>query len=101
MTPMFRRRPAKPVSSAADKVRLLWRGENRISITPFKPLPEPKGLLGFELAPPLKAIARQKLALPDAGMRTRLPNLLPILSSVISWEEGWKRSRARSVSAGR
>ncbi|WP_327437542.1 Tn3 family transposase [Sinorhizobium meliloti] len=23
---------------------LLWRGENRISITPFKPLPEPKGL---------------------------------------------------------
>src|SRR3546814_5280464 len=27
-----------------DKVRLLWRGDNRISITPFKPLPEPKGL---------------------------------------------------------
>src|SRR5690606_16588080 len=27
-----------------DKVRLLWRGENRISITPFKPAPEPKGL---------------------------------------------------------
>lgn len=27
-----------------DKVRLLWRGETRISITPFKPLPEPKGL---------------------------------------------------------
>lgn len=27
-----------------DKVRLLWRGENRISITPFKPLAEPKGL---------------------------------------------------------
>src|SRR3546814_2859526 len=26
-----------------DKVRLLWRGDNRISITPFKPLPEPKG----------------------------------------------------------
>ncbi|ASY61231.1 Mobile element protein (plasmid) [Sinorhizobium sp. CCBAU 05631] len=44
-------------------------------------------LLGFELAPRLKAIARQKLALPDAGMRTRLPNLLPILSSVISWEK--------------
>ena len=44
-------------------------------------------LLGFELAPRLKAIARQKLALPDAAMRTRLPNLLPILSSVISWEE--------------
>src|SRR3546814_8279492 len=28
-------------------------------------------LLGFELAPRLKAIARQKLALPDVGMRTR------------------------------
>jgi len=27
-----------------DKVLLLWRGENRISIIPFKPLPEPKGL---------------------------------------------------------
>src|SRR3546814_16036463 len=27
-----------------DKVRLLWRGENRISLTPFKPLPEPRGL---------------------------------------------------------
>ena len=44
-------------------------------------------LLGFELAPRLKAIARQKLALPDAAMRARLPNLLPILSSMISWEE--------------
>nr|WP_255481880.1 transposase [Brucella anthropi] len=28
-------------------------------------------LLGFELAPRLKAIARQKLALPDAGFRAR------------------------------
>ena len=27
-----------------DKVRILWRGENRISITPFEPLPEPQGL---------------------------------------------------------
>ena len=44
-------------------------------------------LLGFELAPRLKAIARQKLALPDAGMRTQLPNLLPILSGVIDWAE--------------
>ena len=44
-------------------------------------------LLGFELAPRLKAIARQKLALPSAGMRGRLPNLLPILSGVIDWEE--------------
>src|SRR5277367_7090847 len=44
-------------------------------------------LLGFELAPRLKAIARQKLALPTSGMRTELPNLLPILSSAVGWEE--------------
>ena len=44
-------------------------------------------LLGFELAPRLKAIARQKLALPSAGMRGQLPNLLPILSGVIDWRE--------------
>ncbi|MFT7595373.1 MAG: TnpA family transposase, partial [Paracoccaceae bacterium] len=44
-------------------------------------------LLGFELAPRLKAIARQKLALSHAGMRAQLPNLLPILSGVIDWDE--------------
>src|SRR3546814_8613584 len=44
-------------------------------------------LLGFELAPRLKAVARQKLALPQAGMRTRPSNLLPILSSPIDWDE--------------
>ena len=44
-------------------------------------------LLGFELAPRLKAIARQKLAFPSAGMRGQLPNLLPILSGVIDWGE--------------
>ena len=44
-------------------------------------------LLGFELAPRLKAIARQKLALPTAAMRGQLPNLLPILSGVIDWDE--------------
>jgi TnpA family transposase len=44
-------------------------------------------LLGFELAPRLKAIARQKLALPLAGLRAELPNLLPVLASVINWEE--------------
>ncbi|QGM48321.1 Tn3 family transposase [Methylocystis heyeri] len=44
-------------------------------------------LLGFELAPRLKAIARQKLAIPEAAMRARLPNLLPILSGAINWEE--------------
>ncbi|WP_010661783.1 Tn3 family transposase [Brucella anthropi] len=44
-------------------------------------------LLGIELAPRLKAIARQKLAISAASLRARLPNLLPILSSAINWEE--------------
>lgn len=44
-------------------------------------------LLGFELAPRLKAIARQKLALPSAGVRGQLPNLMPILSGTIDWAE--------------
>ena len=44
-------------------------------------------LLGFELAPRLKAIARQKLVLPAAGMRTHLPHLAPILSNVVDWAE--------------
>ena len=44
-------------------------------------------LLGFELAPRLKAIARQKLALPSAVMRGQRPNLLPVLSGVIDWDE--------------
>ncbi len=44
-------------------------------------------LLGFDLAPRLKAIARQKLALSNPGLRAELPNLLPILSGVINWEE--------------
>ncbi len=44
-------------------------------------------LLGFELAPRLKAIARQKLVLPAAGMRVRLPHLAPILSNVVDWAE--------------
>jgi TnpA family transposase len=42
-------------------------------------------LLGFELAPRIKAIARQKLALPSLEMRKELSNLSPILSSVIAW----------------
>lgn len=42
-------------------------------------------LLGFELAPRLKAIARQKLCLPRPGMKGELPNLMPILSDVIDW----------------
>jgi TnpA family transposase len=44
-------------------------------------------LLGFELAPRLKAIAWQKLALPYPGLRAELPNLLPVLASVINWDE--------------
>ena len=44
-------------------------------------------LLGFELAPRLKAIARQKLVLPAPGMRAGLPNLAPILSDVVDWDE--------------
>ncbi|MEW6690381.1 MAG: Tn3 family transposase [Pseudomonadota bacterium] len=43
-------------------------------------------LLGFELAPRLKAIARQKLALPEPGLRRELPNLLPILGAPIDWD---------------
>lgn len=42
-------------------------------------------LLGFELAPRLKGISRQKLRLPRSGMRAELPNLAPILTDVIDW----------------
>ena len=42
-------------------------------------------LLGFELAPRLKAISRQRLYLPDAALRAELPNLVPILSDPIDW----------------
>ena len=44
-------------------------------------------LLGFELAPRLKAIARQKLMLASAGQRASLPNLAPILSGAVNWDE--------------
>ena len=44
-------------------------------------------LLGFELAPRLKAIARQKLMLASAGQRVSFPDLAPILSGVVNWEE--------------
>ena len=43
-------------------------------------------LLGFELAPRLKAIARQKLALPAPRLRGELKNLLPILGTPIDWD---------------
>jgi TnpA family transposase len=42
-------------------------------------------LLGFELSPRLKGIARQKLYLPEAEMRGLLGNLEPILTRVIDW----------------
>lgn|GEM_PF-5460661 len=31
-----------------EKVRILWRGKNRISVTPFKPVSEPNGLAAIE-----------------------------------------------------
>ncbi|CAM5388907.1 MAG: hypothetical protein CMN59_11920 [Sphingobium sp.] len=42
-------------------------------------------LLGFELAPRLKAIARQKLYVPETAMRETLGNLTPILAREINW----------------
>ncbi len=43
-------------------------------------------LLGFELAPRLKAIARQRLYLPDIELRRELGNLAPILAAkAIDW----------------
>ena len=44
-------------------------------------------LLGFSLMPRLKAIAQQKLYLPDSDMRSELHNLGPILKKhPINWE---------------
>ncbi len=43
-------------------------------------------LLGFALLPRLKAIARQKLYLPDTGSRDRLGSLDAILTRPIDWE---------------
>lgn len=42
-------------------------------------------LLGFDLAPRLKAIARQKLYLPDADLRGDLGHLTSILTREINW----------------
>ena len=44
-------------------------------------------LFGFDLAPRLKSIASQKLMLASAGQRASLPNLAPILSGVVDWDE--------------
>ena len=43
-------------------------------------------LLGFELAPRLKAIARQKLYLPSHQIKKSLGDIAPILSHVIDWK---------------
>lgn len=43
-------------------------------------------LLGFSLMPRLKAIARKKLYLPDAGEQNLYSNLAPILTRPINWE---------------
>ena len=43
-------------------------------------------LLNFDLAPRLKAIARQKLYLPESGMRDRLGDLAPVLTRAIDWD---------------
>lgn len=42
-------------------------------------------LLGFSLMPRLKAIARQKLYLSEAGEQKLYPNLTPILTRPINW----------------
>lgn len=42
-------------------------------------------LLGFDLLPRLKAIAKQKLARPRAGMAEAYPHLQPILIQPINW----------------
>eukprot|EP01033_Poteriospumella_lacustris_P014918 gene14918-10666_t len=43
-------------------------------------------LLGFILAPRLKAIARQKLYLPDLDCKSELAHLEPILTRAINWD---------------
>ena len=43
-------------------------------------------LLGFDLAPRLKAIARQRLYLPSHQIRSSLGDITPILSGIIDWE---------------
>src|SRR6266516_4326653 len=43
-------------------------------------------LLGFELLPRLKAIAKQKLYRPETGKPEAYPNLSPILTRAIIWE---------------
>ena len=43
-------------------------------------------MLGFELAPRLKGISRQRLYLPDVAYKDTLSNLSPILTRAIDWD---------------
>lgn len=43
-------------------------------------------ILGFDLLPRLKAIARQKLYLPEVAKQAQYANLEPILTRVIKWD---------------
>ena len=43
-------------------------------------------MLGFELAPRLKGISRQRLYLPDLSYKDTLSSLAPILTRAIDWE---------------
>lgn len=44
-------------------------------------------LLGFDLAPRIKAISKQKLYVPEAGAAFGLKNLTPVLTRPINWHE--------------
>lgn len=66
-----------------DKVRILWRGENRISITPFDPLPEPQGLQSVK---------------SEIGRRWQMTELLDVLKEAaldIGFLDAFETSAAR------
>ncbi len=44
-------------------------------------------LLGFDLAPRIKAISKQRLYVPDSGVGFGLKNLTPVLTRPINWHE--------------
>lgn len=43
-------------------------------------------MLGFDLAPRIKRIGRVKLYLPENGIRSRLSNIMPVLTRQIDWK---------------
>lgn len=94
-----------------DKVRILWRGENRISITPFQPLPEPQGLRSVkaeigrrwpmtELLDVLKETALDTGfldAFETSASRVALSRGLPsAICSGLNWRHALRRSLGRS-----